>query len=185
MPNHFADPSGSFPLHDRQAPAMTHRPRTPVCADSGYTLVEVVVTIGLMAMMMGIAVSGWNTWAAARQHSGTAAEITAYLRQAQQRAVTEGRATCVLFDVTRDQWSVFRGACDAPDRVLVQGPVTTASPRVRIASPAFTGPAGVQPGVTFKARGTATPGEVQVVRSGSHKTYVVSVEGLTGRVALR
>ncbi|PVG81541.1 type II secretion system protein GspH [Nocardioides gansuensis] len=163
---------------------MTHHTRTRADRDAGYTLVEVVVTLGLMALMMTIAVSGWNSWAASRQHSGTAQEITVYLRQAQQRAVTEGRATCVQFDTTRSEWSIFRGSCDATDKILVQGPVATQSPRVRIASATFTGSATAQPGVTFDARGTAWPGAVHIVRSGSDKTYVVTVEGLTGRVAL-
>lgn len=163
---------------------MSHPTLTTAPRDAGYTLVEVVVTMGLMALMMSVAVSGWNGWAAAREHSGTAHEITAHLRQAQQRAVTEGRATCVLFDTTGNQWSVFRGGCTAPDKVRVQGPVSTASPRVRVA-PAFAGLTGTQQGVTFQARGTATAGEVRLVRSGSEKTYVVSVEGLTGRVSLR
>lgn len=164
---------------------MTHDRRTHPQRDAGYTLVEVLVTMGLMAVMMTIAVSGWNSWAVSRQHSGTAQEITAYLRQAQQRAVTEGRATCVQFDTARSEWSVFRGSCDATDKVLVQGPVAAASPRVRIASAAFTGSSTGQPRVTFNARGTAWPGEVRIVRSGSAKTFVVTVEGLTGRVALK
>lgn len=153
--------------------------------DAGFTLVEVLVAIALMGLMAAIAVSGWNTWATARQHSGTAQEITSYLRQAQQRAVTEGRSMCVLFDLPRGEWSVFRGTCDAADKVRIQGPVATASPRVAIGSASFTGPAGTgQRGVTFSARGTAWPGELRVTRDGTAKTYVIRVEGLTGRVSL-
>lgn len=153
--------------------------------EAGFTLVELVVVMALMGLAMAIAVSGWRSWASAREHKGTAQEITSVLRQAQQRAVTEGRSTCVLFDTARAEWSVFRGRCDAADKVRVQGPFTTASPKVTISSAAFTGSSSaVYPGVTFSARGTATPGELKLVRSGAARTYVVSVEGLTGRVSL-
>lgn len=164
---------------------MTHRTRRREHREAGFTLVEVLVTMALMGLVMAFAVTGWNAWAASRQHSGTAQEITSHLRQAQQRAVTEGRATCVLFDVGRSEWSVFLGACDSTEKVRVQGPVKTASPKVVIASAAFTGTASIgQPGVTFSARGTAWPGQVSVTRPGTSKTYVVKVEGLTGRVSL-
>ena len=70
-----------------------------------------------------------------------------------------------------------------PLKVKVQGPLPTNGELVRIQSPTFTGTTATT-GVTFFARGTATPGSVRVVRSGSSKVYTVSVEGLTGRVAL-
>lgn len=163
---------------------MTRTPTSPR-DDAGFTLVEVLVTMAVAGLMMAIAVAGWNSWARAREHSGTAQEIGSWLRQAQQRAVTEGRATCLQFDTAQGTWTVFRGSCDDAGRVRVQGPVRTASPKVRLSAPAFTGPTGsTHTGVTFSARGTAWPGSVRVTRDGSTKTYEVRVEGLTGRVSL-
>ena len=65
--------------------------------DSGFTMIELLVTIALLGIMMAIAVSGWSAWAKASRQSGTARELQSVLRQAQVRAVTEGRAVCVAF----------------------------------------------------------------------------------------
>ena len=151
--------------------------------DSGYTLVELLVVIALMGVMMAIAVGGWSLWSRASEPSGTARELQSLLRSTHQRAITEGTAMCVLFDPAGTGYTVYRGTCEASTKVKVQGPLPTNGELVRIQSPTFTGTTATT-GVTFFARGTATPGSVRVVRSGSSKVYTVSVEGLTGRVAL-
>lgn len=152
--------------------------------DSGFTLIEVLVVLSLLGIMMAIAVSGWSSWARSSAHSGTAREMQTIMRQAHQRAVTEGRAMCVWFDTTANDYTVYRGACDVATKTRVAGPYETGAAEVRIASPAFTAPGSTSAGVTFFARGTAWPGEVRVVRSDSSKVYVLEVEGLTGRVSL-
>jgi prepilin-type N-terminal cleavage/methylation domain-containing protein len=151
--------------------------------EGGFTLIEVVVTLALLGIMMAVAVSGWSSWSKASEHVGTAREIQSVLRQTQQRAVTEGGAMCVLFDVTANAYTAYRGACADTAKALLQGPIEVDSADVQLSSPAFGSPSG--PGVTFYARGTALPGTVKVIRPGSPKEYVVSVEGLTGRAFLR
>jgi prepilin-type N-terminal cleavage/methylation domain-containing protein len=150
--------------------------------DSGYTLIEVLVTITLMGILMAFAVSGWSTWARASEQSGTARELQTVLRSTHQRAVTEGNAMCVQFDTTAGTYTVYRGTCVSPGP-KVDGPLRTNGAAVHLAAPAFTGTTATT-GVTFYARGTATPGSVQVTRNGSSKVYTLSVEGLTGRVSL-
>lgn len=152
--------------------------------DSGFTLVELMVTLALLGLMSAIAIGGWRSWAVASEHSGTAREIQSLLRQTQQRAVTEGRAACVQFDVAANAWTVYRGTCDDPARLRLEGPIASDTTEVQVSSPSFTAPSGTSTGVTFYARGTAWPGEVRVTRTGTSKTYVLTVEGLTGRVSL-
>lgn len=149
--------------------------------DSGFTLLEVLVTISLLGIMMAIAVSGWSSWAKASAHSGTAGEIQSVLRQSHQRAIAEGESLCVRFDVP-NTYSVYRGTCGAPT-TLLSGPYRTASPEVRIVAPQF-GPAGGETGVTMEPRGTAYAGSVLVTRTGSSKEYRLTVEGLTSRVTI-
>lgn len=152
--------------------------------DSGFTLIEVMVTIALLSMMMAIGVSGWSSWAKSSAHSGTAREVQTVMRQTQQRAVTEGRAMCVWFDVAANSYTVYRGACDVTTKTKIAGPYETGAAEVRLTAPAFTAPSGTTAGATFYARGTAWPGELRVTRNGSSKVYVLKVEGLTGRVSL-
>lgn len=162
-----------------ERPAMSHEDR-----DHGFTLVEVLVVISLLGVMMAIAISGWSSWTKVSAHSGTAREMQTVMRQAQQRAVTEGRAMCVWFDTGANTYTLYRGGCDVSTKTKVAGPYETGDKAVRITAPSFTAPSGSSAGVTFFARGTAWPGEVRVTRTGATKEYVLKVEGLTGRVSL-
>ncbi|WP_293767460.1 type II secretion system protein [Sporichthya sp.] len=148
----------------------------------GFTLIELCMAMSIFGLLAAISVGGLKGWTQAREHAGTAAAVQSLLREAQQRAVTEGRATCVTFDVGTQAYTMYRGACDDPARVVLETRRPDAA-RVRLAAPAFLGPSGPTPGVTFKPRGTAWPGSVQVTRTGSAKVYTLSVEGLTGRVS--
>ena len=146
--------------------------------DSGFTLIEVPVTVTLLGVLMASSISGWSSWSKARQQSGTASELQSTLRQTQQRAVTEGTAMCVTF--TSITYTVSRGSCASsppPAANRVEGPVP-AGRGVQIASGAF------PLGVTFTARGTSTDGLVTVTRTGSSQVYTLKVEGFTGRVSL-
>lgn len=151
-------------------------------ADRGVTLVEMMWSIAIFAVLAAISAGSLHGWTQAREHSGTATGIQSVLREAQQRAVTEGRATCVWFDLAAQAYAMYRGACDDASRVLLQSLHADAA-HVSLAAASFVGPSGPTAGVTFKPRGTAWPGSVQVARAGSSKVYTVRVEGLTGRVS--
>lgn len=163
------------------------------CHDSGFTLVEVLATVALLGVMMGIAVAGYASYSGAHEQSGTARSLQSGLRQAQQRAVTEGRAVCVTFSPA--SYVLWRSACStAAGGTRLGGAISTQSADVRLDTVTATE-------VTFTPRGTATwPGivdegsvpecggvksfRVRVDRSGSDKTYRLCVTALTGRVEL-
>ncbi len=149
--------------------------------ESGFTIVEMTVTVVLLGVLMAIAVNRYDHWQAASDQSGTASEIEAVLRSTHQRAITEGAALCVLFDTANGRYAVREGGCAAPGTV-VDGPRQVNGDSTHLASPAFTGSGGA--GVVFYARGTATGGSLQVTRDGSSKVYTVHVEQLTGRVTV-
>lgn len=143
-------------------------------------MVEIIVTIAMAGVLMAIAVTGWQGWAAARAQSGLVSEIQLTMRQAQQRAVTTGTSTCVLFNDAADSWQVLRGACGAT--TAEQLDAGRADDGLSIDAPTF----GAGAGVTFTTRGTAIPrGTVVVGRDGSDRRVVLQVEGLTGRVSER
>lgn len=156
----------------------------PARRDHGFTMIEVIVTIALATTLMSLAVAGWSRWSAGHAYDGALTEVQAVLRNAQQRAVTEGRSVCVLFDPDANSYRVLAGACGDTGEEL-QGPAELDT-RVRLRAPAFETPGGsLVSGVTFTSRGTASPGSVQVVRRDGSGDHEVRVEGLTGRVAIR
>ncbi len=151
-------------------------------ADAGYTLVELLVVISLLGTLLALGVGGFRQYAEARAQSGAVQEMREVLRQAQQRAVTEGRSTCVQF--TGATWQLYLGACDSADRTPVGGS-RSLDDGVRFESPRFLlTSAQTSTGVTFRSRGTASPGSVEVHREGSDNVQVLTVEGLTGRVVV-
>lgn len=151
--------------------------------DSGVTMIEILVTMVLLGIMAGIAITGYTAWSKASGQVGQARELQSVMRQAQQRAITEGRAICLQFTSTQS-YSIYRGACDNTGKVQVIGPVAANSTQIHFTGPVFTATSGTSTGVTFNARGTAWPGTVTVTRTGSSKVYTLTVEGLTGRVSL-
>lgn len=158
---------------------------SPQQRDHGFTMIELLVTISLMGVMMAIAVGGYSSWSKASGQSGAAQELQSVMRQTQQRAVTEGRAMCVLFNLPANEYTVYRGACDIATKARVIGPMQSDSPDVRVAPPpAAEGASCTTAGVTFYARGTATPCALTVTRMNSSKVYLLKVEGLTGRASL-
>lgn len=145
--------------------------------DAGFTLVEVLVTIVLMGIVTAFAVGGWRSWAESRGQSETATELRVVLRNAQQRAITEGVSMCVSF--TADSYTVWRSTCATGTRV--DGPYAVDGP-TRLDSPVFAATAPQSPAtVVFAPRGTASAGAVSVVRDGSSTVYRVKVVGFTGR----
>ena len=160
--------------------------RTPLRADAGFTMIELLVTISVLVGVLAIAVTGWVGWARASAQQGTAQDIQSVLRQAQQRAVTEASSLCVLFDTTAGTWRLYRGRCESPTKTLLPGKWSTPDSRVQLTAAAFTTTTGTSlPGVSFTSRGTASPGSIQVTRTGASEVLTVSVEGLTGRVSTK
>jgi type II secretory pathway pseudopilin PulG len=152
-------------------------------SDRGFTLVEVCWVTLIAGVVATTAVTRVQGWTDAHDHSGTAAQIQGLFREAQQKAVTEGRTMCVDFDVVAQTYSMYRGSCDDPAKVVLQGPMRPQGTKTRLSSPSFNGPGGISTGATFAPRGTAWPGSVRVIRTDGAKIWTLSLEGLTGRVS--
>ena len=63
-----------------------------------------------------------------------ARELQSVMRQAQVRAVTEGRAICVSFRVAQNDYTVYRGPCGGTTETVL-GPVVSESAEVRLSAP--------------------------------------------------
>ena len=153
--------------------------------DGGFTLIEMMVVVGLVSLLAALGVGAWKSWSAAEGHKGAATDMQTVLRQTQVRAVTEGQNFCVKFDTVANAYTVYRFACaTTTDSDKVSGPFTLGD-RLQISNVSFASvaPAAITE-LTFKASGSATPGGLTITRTGSTKVYTLDVEGLTGRVSV-
>ncbi len=144
----------------------------------GFTLIEVLVSMAIMGITLGIVAGGSVSWTRAREQSGTAQQLVSFMRQAQQRALTEATSYCVKFDTART-YTMRKGTCAS---AIVRGPAETDSAGVTLAA-SFAQTDGTDAAqVVFTPRGTASPGTATVARAG-RDPIVVQVEGLTARVS--
>ncbi|GAB3781018.1 GspH/FimT family pseudopilin [Nocardioides ungokensis] len=153
--------------------------------DSGFTLIEIMVVVALVSLMSALGVGAYKSWALAHAQLGAATDLQTILRQTQVRAVTEGFAFCVKFDTTTQTYTVYRYACAPTGNVKVNGPIKLGDSRLQLTAVNFSAVAPASSSeVTFRASGSATPGGLNITRTGSSKIYTIDVEGLTGRVSL-
>jgi Tfp pilus assembly protein FimT len=132
-------------------------------------MIEVLVTIAIAGILFAFAVGGWRAYERTQAHRGTAEGIVALLRDTHQRAVTEGKTYCVTFSATA--WQVRASDCTSAPTGSFQPDSTSVT---------LSGATQI----VFTPRGSASPDTfaLDVHRTDSAKTYVVSVDGLTGRV---
>jgi prepilin-type N-terminal cleavage/methylation domain-containing protein len=149
--------------------------------ERGFTLVELMVVMLIIGVISAIAVPGWRRYEDSQTQPASAGALVALMRNAQVRAVAEEVTYRVSFAANGKSATLAKqtGASTYSDvsKVKVQGraPYFT--------NPSFTTDSGTGTVAYFYPRGAASPGSVQVARTGSTKVYTITVEGLTGRVS--
>lgn len=152
--------------------------------DGGFTLIELLVALSVMGIMSGLAVTSFASWSQSSQHRGARDEVVSTLRNAAERALSEGRTYCVEY--TAAAWTTYRTACSTSGTV-VAGPARPDSSQETFAT-SLAAPSGAEGGCPtagacayFYPRGNASAGNVVVKRTGK-PDYTVTIVGLTSRV---
>jgi prepilin-type N-terminal cleavage/methylation domain-containing protein len=150
--------------------------------ESGFTLIELSVTMVILSVLLAISIGGFTKYRQAQDQRGSAFQVEEVLRNAQSRAQAEGITYCVTFNVAARSWNVYRSTCGTGTLVF-KG--TTTTPKVTLTTPTFLQTDGsYSASAQFTPRGTATPGSVKVTRPTGSKVYTIQVEGLTSRVSV-
>lgn len=147
--------------------------------DRGFSLLEVMTTCLLLGILVGMAAMPWRSYQRSAAHKESTRQLVAVMRNAHSSAVAEGMTYRVV--VNDRTVTSYRGATGSDRRMSY----TIDEPTVSFTVGAFTAPDGSTSTTDafFLPRGVASDGDVNVVRSGRSKVYVVSVEGLTSRVS--
>lgn len=144
---------------------------------SGFTLVEMVVTLALVSIVSIMAVGGYRYFSANRALDVAAREVISQIREGQAMAVATGNTHRVYFNVTDDSFALQRR--QGSDWV-------SAAPREELPSavdfsstdpPDFGGDIYIE----FYARGTSESGSL-VLENRNSQRKVISVDGETVNV---
>ncbi|HUG91493.1 MAG TPA: GspH/FimT family pseudopilin [Planctomycetaceae bacterium] len=172
----------------------------------GYSVVELVITVGCVAALMAMALPTTASVVDASRARQAAGDIAARFRLARQRAATEGRATAVVFDQAGDGWlartctdgngnGVRRAELGGPDACVPdQASLEDQYPGVAVAIDPLVPDPGGQVGnpdpvrfgagdmASFSPAGTATAGTLYLRSAGTH--YAVRIAGGNGRTRI-
>src|SRR3954451_17080876 len=78
--------------------------------DAGFTLIELVVVMGIAGVLLAIGIFGFTNWRQTAQQQGSASQLVSTLRGASEQAISEGRTYCV--DVSSGtSYSLWRYTC--------------------------------------------------------------------------
>ena len=158
-----------------------------IAREKGFTLVEIIIVIAIMAIMMGISVPSLVDWRKNANFRKTANEITSLLREARSMAISKGLQHQVVLNPTSKcyQLQAFNIATNSFDAAS-QTSCAPADVSIRSNS-AGTSTAALT--VIFKSNGTATitgpdgstSGNASVNNASTQKYLVTVLQ--TGRVS--
>jgi len=88
----------------------------------GFTLIEMVVVISIMAILMAIAVPATRSWRDSARNKEVAREILSLLRHARSQAVTDSQEQIVTIDVGGKQYNINSGSnISLPKQITLEG----------------------------------------------------------------
>ena len=144
---------------------------TPDTSQGGFTLIELVVVIALLALVAAIAVPSAGRLMDLSSPSDDVERLAAALRQARMAAMVEGRPQNVFIDPARRQW---RHGKDVGTFDSIAS-ITTAVPPVGRRENGMSS-------IVFLPDGSATGGRIAL--GDGHRRLNVTIDWLTGNVAI-
>jgi len=138
--------------------------------DRGFTLLELIITLFVVALVTAIAVPAIGRSTEAVRVRADVASFSAMLRHARERAITTRKTHAVIVDPAAHRMSLVAGSGEGEVRESKSLP-----PRLEITAnppPALT--------IRFDPQGVSSGGDFRLATGTI--AYRVTVDGLTGRV---
>jgi len=145
--------------------AGVYAPADFVRTQRGFTLIEMMVVIGIMAIMMAIALPAFSDWRERAAAKSAADSLMAHLKQARITAIADNRSVSIVFA--------------AKSYIFDNGGLKQIVVNLSQFSPVISLTSTVSP-LTFSSRGTAATANIQVVNPNG-KNWIIVVNSV-GRV---
>lgn len=142
--------------------------RRPVLSARGFTLLELVVTLLVLALAAGLVGPAIGRSTRTLQARAEVARLTAMLRHAREQAITTGRPHALVVDPAHRRLAIVTAEGE-----VREARAWSAEFSVQAASPEALA-------VRFEPHGVSSGGSLEVSSAGLR--YRVSVDPLTGRV---
>ena len=146
---------------------------------SGFTTIELMVTIGILTVLALITIPGYTSWMPSYHLKGAARDIYSNLQLARLDAIKRNNTSTVTLDTGENKYII-----DSPDRTVYLGDYGGVV--------SFTNTGDMDTTITFDSRGMATfapdpdgdnIGEVFITNSKNTATYRIGVS-LVGTITL-
>ena len=157
--------------------------------NAGFTLVELMVTLAVLGIMVGVAIPSVLAWMPAIYLKDTAYDLKGAMIRARSLAINEGREYRVLLDSANSTYRIEQGNLTSGSTVwtTVLGPHPLGNGVSVTATTAGIETDGADPVLTFSSRGSVETSldvlDITLENSKS-KTYTVSVRRRTGHPSL-
>jgi len=138
--------------------------------DAGFTLIEMIVVVAVLAMVGGLVLARGPQRSAALEMRAASSAVAQALRVARTRAIMSNQRVMVAFDPRAATLRVGAAAARSLPPGIAMSVTTTADL------------AGVQAGIAFLPDGSSSGGRVELARGAQHSQ--IGVDWLTGRVSV-
>jgi len=152
----------------------TRQGQSNVFSCSGFTLLEIIVTLAIFSILVAIAVPIWSTLVPGYRLNSAARQVTTEFQSARNRAMAQYRRFRVVFDSATTYKVERENTPGAADYVLFSGPKNL--------PPAITAAANNTP--VFQSRGDASPAANVTLTNTKGETKVIAVSSV-GRVEIQ
>ncbi len=143
----------------------------------GFTLIELMVTIAIGGILLSLAIGAWGSMRENTRVDSAKEHVVSILQQARLKALSSGL----------DQVVNVKASADIITNTLGQDR-NFSTDRINIQKFVCTGCVATDPVVdtiTFTRRGTAINKNILVTSPGSNRQFIIMVNGVTGRIAVR
>jgi prepilin-type N-terminal cleavage/methylation domain-containing protein len=141
--------------------------------ESGFTIMELMVVIGIIAILCGLAVPSYLSWLPTKRMESAASEVNTAIRVARMSAVKENTSATLQFDVDDESYSIT-----VPGRTVKSGKMPAGVDLTDVfLSNQVTPAAGGS--ITFDSRGFPTPPVDIVLQNTTGTTWTIQVN-MTG-----